>query len=79
MGRFTSALYRKIGVTDTIARDHKHYAELAVKIATDKTYREDIKQRTIKHCDTIYNDTGIVNELAECFVSMVHATNPNKQ
>jgi predicted O-linked N-acetylglucosamine transferase (SPINDLY family) len=44
-GRYTAACLRKIGVTDTIARDRDDYVNLAVLLAADADRRADVSRR----------------------------------
>ncbi|MDF3074623.1 MAG: repeat-containing protein, partial [Alphaproteobacteria bacterium] len=44
-GRVGTMLYRMIGITDLIARDEDHYVELAVRLAGDRAWRDQLGAR----------------------------------
>jgi protein O-GlcNAc transferase len=43
-GRHTAAILKMMGLTETIASDKQQYIQLAVKLATDKNYRQGLRQ-----------------------------------
>jgi predicted O-linked N-acetylglucosamine transferase (SPINDLY family) len=59
-GRATYACYRKMGITDCVAKDRGHYAELAVELGTDREYRRAIGSRIQSASEAIFCDDGAV-------------------
>jgi predicted O-linked N-acetylglucosamine transferase (SPINDLY family) len=61
-------MYRRMGYTDLIARDAKHYVELVVELASDTHARSMASQRILASCDVLFNDRAVVTgfEAAIC-------------
>ena len=51
-------------VDKPVARDPAHYVDLAVRIGTDPSYRDALRQRILATCDTLYSDPAAVTEFA---------------
>ena len=73
-GRYTAASYRQIGVQDCIAQSAKDYVELALRIAADREFREDLRSRILEKVDLLFEDERAVEELAEFFRRAVEAS-----
>ena len=63
-GRPTYACYLKMGILDCVARDEDDYVDLAVRIANSPSLREDLRQRILSACGTLFSDPAAVTELA---------------
>ncbi len=72
-GRHTQAMYRKMGITDTIARDAGHYVELAVRVANDTAWRADLQARIAASNHLLFEDIRVVREFERFFSSSVAA------
>ena len=66
-GRTTHAFYGKMGVLDCVAGSFDEYAEIAVRLGTDPTYRESIKKKILAANHLIYEDIESVRELEDFF------------
>lgn len=70
-GRVTGACYRKMGMTDCVASNPGEYVEIAVRLGTDKAYREQIKRRILASNAVLYEDLEAVRELERFFLRAV--------
>ena len=61
--RVATACYHQMGIETCIAKDRQHYAELAVRLATEPEFCEYARQeiRLSKHL--IFEDTAMLTEL----------------
>lgn len=62
-GRFTYACYQKMKLMECVAKDREDYVRIAVRLGTDKTYREQIKARILAASTALYEDREVVREL----------------
>jgi predicted O-linked N-acetylglucosamine transferase (SPINDLY family) len=62
-GRITHALYQKMQFTDCIVRSPEAYAELAVRLGTDRDFRRHISEQILARADVLYEDPAEVHEL----------------
>ena len=60
-GRFTHGLYRKMNILDLVANNNEEYVSLAVKCATDKTFRKQISTKILDNIHLIFNEIDSVN------------------
>ena len=66
-GRITYAWYRKMGITDCIANSPAEYVDIAVRLATDRQAREDVRQRILGSSELLFDDLTAVRELEDFF------------
>ncbi len=69
--RFAYALYRQMGIAETIAADGDDYVEKAVEIANDPAERDRLRQLIESRSDAVFDDRGVLDEMAERFVEMM--------
>ncbi len=62
-GRATLGLYRKIGVMDCVAGTPEEYVDIAVRIASDRAYRNQLRTRILERCGTLYRDPDLVTQM----------------
>lgn len=67
-GRVTYACYRKMDVMDCVADSPDHYVELAVRLGTDRFFREEIKAKILASNSSLYEDANALRELEKFFV-----------
>jgi protein O-GlcNAc transferase len=72
-GRHTAAILRMMGLTETIASDKQQYIQLAVKLATDKNYRQGLRQSIEENKHKLYQDLAPVRALENFLFSVVHS------
>lgn len=70
-GRLTFAWYRRIGVTDCIADSADDYVTKAVRLGSDRDFREEVRSRIRSRIDRLFDDRRMVRELEEFFVRSV--------
>ncbi len=69
--RITSAIYAQIGFTELVASDVTSYANLAVRLATDRSYRSSVVERLNAAAQNLFDDHSAAKELEECLLSLV--------
>ena len=69
-GRLGSGIMRRAGLPDLIARTGTEYVELAVQLATDDTFRKDVRQRLQRGRERLFRDNAAVAELTEFLVGL---------
>jgi predicted O-linked N-acetylglucosamine transferase (SPINDLY family) len=62
-GRITYACYRQLGVLDCIAEDDSDYVRIALRLGTDRDWREEVKGRILARKHLLYEDRDAVREL----------------
>jgi predicted O-linked N-acetylglucosamine transferase (SPINDLY family) len=67
--RVTSALYRRMGVADTVVDCLADYAARAVQVATDRDLSHSIRERIRNTRDLIFRQTADVREI-EAFLAV---------
>ncbi|MFK7904781.1 MAG: tetratricopeptide repeat protein [Chitinophagales bacterium] len=70
-GRYGLAAYQQIGVTDAIAKDKADYIRLAVRIANDAHWREELSAKIRVNKQEVFEDKEAVRELEGFFESVV--------
>ena len=71
-GRFTFGLYKKMGFVDLVAESAVSYVNLAVKCATDKTFRKEMSQKISKNKSKIFQEYASVVEWSEVLEKLVN-------
>ncbi len=69
--RLTSALYKQMNVYDCIAGSEDDYINIAVKIATDKTLRNEISSRILQASDVLFENSKVIDEFERFFTDAV--------
>jgi protein O-GlcNAc transferase len=70
-GRYTTAVYEKMGILDCIAKDIEDYVNIAVKIANDDSYRDSLSNKILERSNMLFEDMNAVIELENCFLGML--------
>ena len=70
-GRFAYALYRQMGVSETIATDKDDYIERAVRLANDPDSRAALSHQILSRSDCIFDDRTVLDELAKTFFELM--------
>ena len=73
-GRYTQALYRLAGVTDTIVDDADGYIEMAVRLGRDRDFRDEVSRRIEAAAPDLFSDMTHVRALRD--VLLRYATTP---
>jgi predicted O-linked N-acetylglucosamine transferase (SPINDLY family) len=69
--RMTYACYRKMGVLDCVARDTGEYVRIAVRLATDRAWQQEVRSKILAARKVIYEDMEVVRELERFLVDAV--------
>lgn len=69
-GRVTYALYKKLGVLDCVAHDPAEYVSLAVRVATDRAWRDDLSRRILAAVPQALPAGSFAQELGELFAKL---------
>ncbi len=78
-GRASYALYQMMGIMDVVARDHYDFAEIAVRIATDKKFREEISEKIKAKSHLLFDDDPATDEVTNFFIDIYEKTFPNEE
>jgi predicted O-linked N-acetylglucosamine transferase (SPINDLY family) len=66
-GMLTLAYYKQMGVTDCVASDAESYVDIALRLANDKNWRNENKEKILSHADVLNEDIEAVRELERFF------------
>ncbi len=69
--RLTSALYKQMNVYDCIADSEDDYINIAVRIATDKTLRNEISSKILQASDVLFENSKVIDEFERFFTDAV--------
>jgi len=72
-GRHTQAMYRKMAIDDGIATDADHYIDIAVRLGTDTTYAESVRERILRRKHVLFQDWRVVQEFERFFIEATDA------
>lgn len=67
-GRVCAAIYKQIGLSDLIAETPKEYVNLAVQIATDDTFRKEVKDSIADKIDGFFENENVIREWENFFL-----------
>ncbi len=70
-GRHSYAILKMLGVTETIAKTEQEYIDIAVKLGTDKAWRETISDKIAHRHENIYQDIECVHGLESFYEQTV--------
>ncbi|MDP6352961.1 MAG: tetratricopeptide repeat protein [Alphaproteobacteria bacterium] len=59
-GRLTYGFYELMGLSDCIAESAQDYADIAVRLGTDRDARHETRRRILARADCLFDDTEIV-------------------
>ena len=75
--RLTLALYKQMGIMDCVAGDVQSYLDIAYRLANDKTWSNEIRDKIRTNADVLYEDIEAVRELERFFETAVENLNEN--
>jgi len=70
-GRWTQAVYRQLGIGETIAGGLPEYVEWALSIGGTPDLRESLKRRIVENCESLYESRAAVIEHEEFFLRTI--------
>lgn len=65
--RFTYAYYKKMDIMDLISNNSEQYIQLALRLAGDADWKNEISIKILEHNDIFYNNIDAVRELEQFF------------
>ena len=69
-GRQSAGMLHLIGLPELVANGDSDYLDIALRLATDKTYRNQVSDRIVAGCDRLFNDGEPVSALASFLWSL---------
>jgi protein O-GlcNAc transferase len=72
-GRHSAAILRQMGVPETITGSAAEYISTAVRIGTDKEFRDDIRVRMKQGHGSLFRDTRCVRALEAFFIEAIES------
>ena len=66
-GRHTQAMYRRMGVVDSIADGPDDYIARALSFATDRVHRDAFRAEILRRNDVLFEDSTVVREFERFF------------
>ncbi len=70
-GRGTASFYQIMGFDELIANSDDQYVQLAVRIATDRDYRDYCRREILARCGRLFDRVDVVREYEQLFDAMV--------
>jgi protein O-GlcNAc transferase len=74
VGRYTLACYRRMGLPDLIAESPDQYVQLAVRVGTDREFRQFVRMRIAERSEVLFDDQVAVDEHVRFFSEAVRQT-----
>lgn len=74
--RHTFGMYTRMGITDCIAHNAEEYVDIAIRLGTNKVYRDEISTKILASSRVLYEDINVVREFERFFIEAV--TRPGK-
>lgn len=66
-GRFTASVYELMGLPELISESPEAYLEMALKLGTQATVRQELSAKILKRCEHFFGDQTIVHEYETFF------------
>lgn len=70
-GRFASAILRRIGLPELIAKSTAEYVSIAVRLARDRAYRLRTRDRVVAHRDVLFDDVTPIRAMEDYLADAV--------
>jgi predicted O-linked N-acetylglucosamine transferase (SPINDLY family) len=64
-GRITYACYRCMGLMHCVAANREEYVDIALRLANDRDWREDVRARLVNARGVLLENRGVIRELEE--------------
>ncbi|NQV82979.1 MAG: tetratricopeptide repeat protein [Rhodospirillales bacterium] len=64
-GRITYACYQQMGISDLIATDAGGYVDLAIRLAGDRAFRQDMTARILNEVPKLFENAAMIRELED--------------
>jgi protein O-GlcNAc transferase len=70
-GRITHAQYQMMGMTECIVQAPEDYIQLALRLGTDRGYREEISKKILQRCPVLFENVDNIRAIEEFLESLV--------
>lgn len=70
-GGITAGFYRYMDMQDCVAKSSAEYVQIATKLATDKNYNQEIRQKILAKNQILFDNHDIVSELKDFFIKAI--------
>ena len=70
-GRLTYAMYQQMGINDCVANSADAYINTALRLGTDRSYRDEVSRRILGAGDAIFENPAGVRDLEEFLMGAV--------
>ncbi|MBT3304950.1 MAG: tetratricopeptide repeat protein [Alphaproteobacteria bacterium] len=64
-GRITYACYRQMGISDLIATDAGQYVDLAIRLAGDRAFHQNMTDRILSEVPKLFENAAMIRELED--------------
>jgi uncharacterized protein (TIGR03032 family) len=68
--RISNAMYQQMNMRDLIVESPEQYVDLALRLGTDKSYRQQMSTKILDHCGVLFEDQRAIAEFAKFFRSL---------
>ncbi len=68
--RISNAMYQQMKMTDLVVETPQQYVDLAVRLGTDKTYRQQMSTKLLDNCGVLFEDQRAISEFTMFFRSL---------
>ena len=72
-GRHTYGYYKKMNYMECVAANPTEYVQLAVRLGTDATYRQHVREQILARNSVLYENMQVVHEIERFFANTVRA------
>ena len=77
--RVTYGIYQQMGMYDLVAKDPDDYIRLALKLANDREFQTEMREKIKEKSPIIFGNEGIVSEIADFFETAYAAAMEGKK
>ena len=76
--RITYSLYRKMNMLDLVADSAKTYVDLAIRLGTDRDWREGLRKKITERSVVLYEDIQVVRDFEDLLLEAVSGSDLRK-
>lgn len=73
--RLSQGMYETIGVTNMITRNDEEFLNLSYNLATNSSFRAEMKQVVLKAVDTLFENPAVIHEWVNVLKGIVMDAN----
>jgi predicted O-linked N-acetylglucosamine transferase (SPINDLY family) len=61
-------MYRAMGIEDCVVGSAGEYADLAVRLGTDRSFAEEVRRRIVDRNDILFENANVIREFERFFL-----------